>query len=423
MLRVLVRPDCLFLFAVSLALFPYLFWSLGIGVSEARADVGYQPILVWLVAYVSFWTGSRLIPGKAPINASFDLRPCSRKIIIASVVTISVLLIQVAWATEVYGTLPLLSYLAGDGMMDVGTANELQYNATFGQLGLLLICTQVANGVMLLLVILNGQEKRRRLFLFGTLLFSILVSTLMNGKRQGLLISAVYMTVALLIQGGSLRAAFASVPLLPKRHSIRIALLLGGVLVGFFLMGKLADLRTQGASSYTGVEETIRYLEYPLLNFSSQCEQAGGFGPYEFSVGYPLSHLLPYRMIDATFADDISLPAKVEPTSPSGMFEMIQWGWGAFGIVGYSLFWGAVCTYAYQRAYRDLRYFLIYPLFAYALFTAHTYNHFLNVAFVPIPCLLFWCFTRRVLTPRNSGLSKGFSDTVGLSLSPQLPQS
>ena len=424
MLFALIRPDRLFLLAASLALFPYMLWATGGGVSEARFDVGYQPVIVWLVAYVSFRAGSLLVPGSVPATAGFDLRPCAKRITTASVIATIALLAQIAWATKVYGTLPLFSYIAGNGMMDVGTANEMQYNAAFGQLGLLLVCTNVANGLILLLVILNGQQKRKRLFLLGALLFSALLSTLMNGKRQGVLICAVYLGVGLLIQSGSLQGVFKFVPFVPKRKSLRYAVLLGSVWLGFYLMGKLADIRTQGANGYSGVEETIRNLEFPLLNLSTQCEQAGGLGPYEFSARYPLQHLLPDRLIGGTFSDDISSPAKVEPTSPSGMFEMIHWGWGLLGIISYSLFLGALCTNAYNKAFRDLRYFLIYPYFAYALFTAHTYNHFLNVTFVPVPCLLFWFLTKGALVGRVSQLStKRLSGSAGpVSLGSPLPQ-
>lgn len=401
MLRTLIRPEILFLLGVGQALVPYLIWTFGGGVSSTGANVSYEPVAIWIAAYLSFCVGSRIASSSKKMQVEFDLRSSGKRVAAASIATIVGLILQIAWATSTYGTLPLLSYILGDGQMDVATANQLQESSALGQFGLLIVSTLLTNGILLTLLLWNAQSRRFRLLLTSSLTFVLLLANLMNGKRQGLFETAVYLLIGMTLWAGSPTRTLVELSILPKSRMLRSAFVCTALIFGIYLMGFMASARTQGWSDRSSAEEIISYLEYPIRNLATQCEQAGGFGPSSFDLLYPLQNLIPVKLVNTIFPSDVAPPTKAERTSPSGMFELIQWSWGMIGTIVYSFLLGIACTYTFHKATYDFKHLLMYPLVGYALLTAHSYNHFLNLTFVPLPCLLMCCYAKFIKPHRK----------------------
>jgi oligosaccharide repeat unit polymerase len=172
-----------------------------------------------------------------------------------------------------------------------------------------------------------------------------------------------------------------------RKTGLIIGLVVG--VIGFQLVGMLASLRTLGQNQRSGLEEVLSYYEYPGMNIEEQCRVANGLGPWEMKPLGMARFLLPFKLLKSEdlFGD---YPPTIEPSSPSGFYQLLQWDLGPIGIIMFSLLCGIVTQHVYQHAHRDNAALLTYCLIAWALFSSALYNHFLNLLFLPLPAFLFW---------------------------------
>ncbi len=387
---VLFRPVIMFGVGVFQALVPYVLWQFGFGVTQVGMDLTYLPIVLWGIASISFVIGTifgtalpRTESGRFELKAEENLIP-----VLAAVCAVG-LLLQVGLQISVYGTLPLLSYIRGDGQIDVGTANLLEAGSGMGQIGALAVSCFLMNGMLLTLLIVQHRTGRSMLRYFIPCVAIALIANMVNGKRQGVLVLLFYILCGLGISGGGLLRSVSAV--LFQRRSRWLA---GGILVVvgcvfYWAFGYLSISRTQGVGGRDSGDEVVSYLEFPTLNLESQCAQAGGLGPVEFNLFYPLLHLLPYKWVDST---EVELPRHLIPSSPAGLMEQSQWTWGPIGVAIYCFLLGVFAQWLYLRATSSLSCLLVYCQVAYALFMCNSYNHIASLVFFALPSAAYWMY-------------------------------
>jgi hypothetical protein len=167
------------------------------------------------------------------------------------------------------------------------------------------------------------------------------------------------------------------------RNRFVIAAITGVLIVGLvYGFGYIALIRNQGDFSRDGLAELTAYQEYPLLNFEAQCRDAG-YGPFQFNLFYPFQRLVPYKLMQSVSITQIDPPVRVEPSSPAGFYEDIQWAMGPVGIIGVSFGIGMLAMYFYGRSLDSAPHLLIYCQMAYNLFVSHSFNEFLILAYFP----------------------------------------
>lgn len=388
--QLIFSPGVLFALAAVQALFPYALWLTGIRTENTPTHLTFTPVLIWAIAVASFWAGCRIRTKSRRPTPMFTLAQRQHGLHVISVAILISIFVQLYGIVRVYGTVPLLSYLRNDGAISVATVNTLEESSGFGQVGTLGLFGMVLNGVLLMVMIVRANRGLSLGVMGWTMgACSLLISTY-AGKRQGLLVTLVYLSCGLSLHfPNPLKTASRLVRLPSGRISRAFLIPIAGFAL-FAAIGYLSTARNQEIRGRGAGEEILAYLEFPLVNLLGQT-MAVGLGPYELDSAYPLLPLVPYKWQTDLSQSMISPPRKVIPSSPSGMFERIHWAWGIGGIAVFCFLIGVVSQFLYHRSGHDIESLLIYCQVAYALLTAHSYNHFMNLIFIPLPCAVFLC--------------------------------
>jgi oligosaccharide repeat unit polymerase len=389
--RRLFTPEALFTISTAAALSPYLLWRFGFKAPMVdRLELTYIPVLVWACGLVAFLAGARF--ARKPSERDITFRLCKQNLPINLFLSfgVAIALVQVYFTIQdVYGVLPLFDYLSSDGRIEVGFANDLQQYSASGQLGMLTASLYALNALFLIAIIQRVTWRRGSRIALGFMFLSTAFAHLINAKRQGGYAMLVYLITGISIYFGEPVEALSA--LLPRRSRIftRGALvILAGLLL--FAFGYIASIRTRGRVE-AGTGEILAYLQYPLMNFETQCK-AAGFGPGEFKLFGPLRYLAPYKSAEVSDTFFVTTPRLVRD-SPSGLYEYVHWCWGLPGVIAFSLLLGYISRWLHDRALTSLRCLLCYCYIAVSLTLAHTSNQILILAYVPVP-LIFGCLIK-----------------------------
>jgi oligosaccharide repeat unit polymerase len=403
-IEILLRPDILFTIATFQGLTPYVFWPMGVGRGLNSNNLNYLPVVIILSGWLSFLAGCALTWRRISPEPRFAF--ASREGRIRKLVWFLLIagFVQCVLVVRVYGALPILSYLRNDNEIDVVTATVMQQGSAVGQIALLALTITVLAGVLLELVLVAIEKRKRVPLLFYVALLLDVAMTLINGKRIGMV------RIVFLLGGGLLlysRRPLSNVayiiPLVKRRSSALLAM--GLCLFGIYSMaGPIASLRNQGRVEQSSSGEVISYQEGPILNMEEQTSKAG-LGPGKLNLTLPLVQLIPIKLLPQDFGD--SYPPREDPSSPSGFYELIQWGWGLPGVLLFPAFIGAVCMWLYQNSRRDARYFLCYCQVTLSLLIAHSFNEFLIAPLVLVPCLCLWMIGKWTSTKSPVKISVG----------------
>ncbi|MBD2197807.1 MULTISPECIES: O-antigen polymerase [Calothrix] len=400
MWRKIVSPEILFLLGTLQALFPYIIWMIQGPNENYNYEITYLPLFLWTIGYFFFWLGTRFFKSNVD-NVSSKLIKISFNGLKRIIFIISVLIIiQIINIVQAYGFLPILEFFSGS--ININDVNNNAVDTGFGQLGIFVTSLFFLNGLLLSLVI-KAVESHKKLSLFFVInLLIAIFGTLITGKRQGLFILVFFIFSGLSIRFNSPLKTFIKVFGLQISKQVRILLYILVPAILIYFMGFIASLRIGSGYQISGTDETINYLQWPLINFEAQCEQAG-LGPYKFNPIYSFVGLLPYRLYE-DYVMNNDLPPSPEPSSPVGFYGNLHWGLGITGIIVFALIFGMISKYFYKRSFFSLPHLLIYCQITWTLIAAHTYNHFLSLVFLPLPalCFLFFGFLCNVLSPKNN---------------------
>jgi hypothetical protein len=313
---------------------------------------------------------------------------------------ILLVVIQLAWVTKVYGTLPILSYMRQDHQLDITKAVRMQDDSAVGQIGLLHLTLFVLNAILLIQFIINLETARKDWALIVIAFVVMLVGNLSNGKRQGLFRALVFVCCGLAIYSNGLMGAIGRALPIPRNRIVGGGAVLATIVAFIGLTGYIASARNQGRFQRDTLTEIVAYQEFPLINMEAQCQQVG-FGPYRFNLLYSFQRLIPYKLIAATGIANMAHPDHPIPSSPAGLYEDLQWSTGLWGVVGFSFAIGAILQWLYRNSLKRLICLLIYSQCAFALLVAHSFNEFLILTYDPAPFVCFGILVRLLGTHRN----------------------
>lgn len=409
MWKLLFAPEILFLGGMIQSLLPYIIWSINGLNRNYSYTTTYIPILIWIAGYLFFWIGSSLIKDYKLARDNFiqSVKWSKFNLILVSVFVLTCIFIL--QAINIYGGIPLIQYASE--VSTVADANNLQNNASSGQFGILLALLFFLNPLILLIIIRSFESGRKDTIIFLSVSFIEIFGGLMAGKRQAMMITSMFIACGLSLHFNDPFKPLLDIINIPKNNLIRLFLLGGLVSLIIWIMGAMIGLRTGNATTaFSGIDEILTYLELPLINLESQCE-AIGLGFEQKNFAYPFIRLLPYGLIQSIMMSAKDLPYYPEPTASAGFYGELHWGFGLYGIILFSFIAGLVSKYLYTRASYSIFHFLAYCQISWTLISAHSYNHFLTLMFIPVPTLILFLFSRIIDNSK-------FSTTKSLKIQP-----
>jgi oligosaccharide repeat unit polymerase len=384
-----VKPEILFLLGTLQALSPYVLWYFLGSNASYHYEITYLPIIIWTVGYIFFWLGTKVIRINPSVQSKLFIKLSLGSTKLAILGTIALVIVQIVQAVRLYGILPIYGYITGSA--NVLEVNEIQRESGFGQLGSLTASLFLLNGILLILFIKGFEAKNKpKLFFFLASCVEIFGS-LVAGKRQGLLIFITFLLCGLSIQFGNPLKPILKFFALPSNRVVRTVIYSSVIGALVLLIGFLSSLRMGTGSEVSGIDEILNYLQYPLINLEAQCEEIG-LGPYKYNLLYPLLTLLPFKAYETIAPPLNELPFRPEPTIGAGFYGSIHWGMGLVGIVFYAFIFGMISKFFYKKSSTSLFHLLVYCQISWTLLSAHTYNHFFTLIFLPIPTILFFVF-------------------------------
>ena len=370
----ILDPKIIFGTALFQVIFVYAYWTV-YGLSGTYDyDINYIPLLTWLVGYMFFCIGdvigNRMVKKTLPlqaINVDYDLR------LIGFLV-----LVQFILAIISYGGIPI--YRMVFGSQEISEVSNMQTTAAFGQIGLFAITLTVCSQLLSFKV--AGEAP---LGIIGHIvLWMTVFGTLMSGKRQGFFTLCFFLFIAAIMRKDApIRNVIKKITGLGGNLAYRIIVITFIVLViGSF--GLVENVRSKADDHKFGLEAIIRYLEMPFLNYMHQTELIGQ-GPQEFHAWMPFQGLIPVKISESM---NLPVPFRIEPSSPSGIWEYTTWFWGPYGNIIFSFSIGLLTRVVYNKSWSSNMWLGIYLNMAWAMFTAISYNHFLTLNYMLMPSVL-----------------------------------
>jgi oligosaccharide repeat unit polymerase len=410
MWRRILRPDVLFTVATLQALSPYAFWQFGIGEFKGQASLTFLPIVIWACGWAAFMLGAA-IPRQIGVSApSFRISPGEPTLKVATIVTLAVVCAQLASLASLYGGIPILSYIRGDGVMNIGTAVGLQEESGVGQVGSVYVTTAVLHALVLLLIINNLEQNKRDQLLMIAAIIVLIAAHGISGKRQGFVRCAVFLFTGLSLYAGNPIDAIVRATRLVKTRATAVAVVIATAVLLFASFGYLAYVRNQGQYSRSSIEELIAYQEYSLINFEIQ-SASQGLGPYQLDYFLWMRRLIPWKWMDAVGQTEREMPARYEPWAPAGLYEDVQWSLGLTGVIVFSFLLGLFTMWCYRRAPTSPFFLMAYCQISFSLMLAHSFNEFISLSWIPAPLLLFSLLSGLLRTQRATATTPGCAAT------------
>jgi len=382
----LVRPELLFLVGGILAVSPYVTWFLFGKNPDYVYSVGGIPAAYWVFGYVSFFIGSmKWFPSRrGKVEMSLIHSVVKWRTTELLLILCIGLMIQMYFVISLYGGIPILLFLTGG--LDVESVNQTQLESGFGQIGFLFLTLVMLHGLLLIEIIRASTSGAPRPIRIFSLIVIIFLIHLFAGKRQGVFIASFFIYCGLSISVGNPFSAFLRAVGLRVTRARIIAFCFTLTIVLIAVFEITGSLRTQNVPERRGFE-LFTYVELPLINMEAQSEQTG-FMPKRLDLPAIFSSLLPAKIRDEVNLGT-NLPTLPEPTAPTGFFGPLQW-FGGILIAGvFSFGTGIFCKWLFNKSRSSLTALLCYSQVSWALVSAHTYNHFLNLIFIPLPMLSF----------------------------------
>lgn len=312
-----------------------------------------------LIGYFSFlfpWMKYRDIDMyKSKQQISFNVFFMSCKILI---MIISICLIM---AFISLGGVPFLRMLNGN--LDVEEYNALLSRLPMGLMSIIGALSTVLYLQFATFIMHFSTEKEHKLFI-ATLLFMCVLTSMWQGKRQGLLLF-IFIVIVFMFQRARFRFNFKTV-----RKII--------IIVGIFFM--FGGIFTHISSIRNNTDESNQFelLEYAMFAPMNWAYMTDLFSPYG-TVYFPsilLCEIIPRRLGGSLgdFRDNL-----FEPTSPSGYFSYWYADYGILGVVMGGLLLGYISKFFYLRRNRSEYYMYIYILILWCCVTVVIYSHLLTI--------------------------------------------
>lgn len=390
----LFNPSLLFFFGYIQAISPYFFRIFGSSEFDIYGvEPTYLPLYIWTTAFIAFALGVKISGNIAGIvnYRSVGNPKGIKKLRLIILLLAGALIFEIIWSIQLYGSIPILSFITG---YDISMVNERQQDSSYGQLGLLTLSVFTLNGIIALYM--SNQVKSKKIFkiiLYFSLIL-IIFASIYQGKRQGLFINiclAAFCSTA--ITNNPFNGYLKMFDFAPKSNKKTLFYVLISIFIAIIFIGYISKIRIGDEVDsifMVGFNEVARYLSFPLINFETQVLQSG-LGPGSFSLLAVFGSFIPSKSMEQ-FSDLIpsgGIPS-AEPTAGSGFIGVISWYLGLPGVVFFCLIFGYICGVLYRKSRLNRLSMLIYGQVVWTLVAAHSYNHFLNLIFIPLPALIFF---------------------------------
>ena len=402
MLRQLIRPEYLFLIGTLQAILPYVLWHFSGENSSYYYRISYIPIIIYTLGYLAFYLGVGMVPLPRTTPRFSCLDSLNQKSLFWTRLTLSVMAVFAIYGIiQVYGSIPFLAFLSGETNVR-DTDDMIAVGSTLGQMAMLNITLYMLAACVLLTLLVRLRNGCRSLLAWQILLplGILVVGSTMSGKRQGLVIIAVFISTGLIVYSKD-SFSFLLKGLYIQSFFGRVVVYTTTLIVALVTFNYVGMLRSEREINL-GIDEAVRYLELPLINLEYQCELAN-FGPGEYAPAGILRNLLPKRW-NQLFPDwdmfQHAPPLRLEPTSPTGFYGELHWYTGMPGVLLFPFFAGWLCRYCYSKAFGSLFFLFCYCQMSWPLLSCHSYNHFLNLPYIPLPIIAFF-FLAYWLQPRG----------------------
>ncbi len=405
MWRRLFKPEVLFLVGVIQALLPFALWWLYGPYPDYPYEISYIPAVIWISGYVAFWVGAKFARPRS--DAPQHLAPNTQRLVWPVVALIAAAWIQIAAFNRVYGGIPFIQYLTGRA--NTYEMEELTMsNAVSGQLGIFLFSQLLLDGFIVTLIVAAKRVKRRPILLASCIL-TALAAALATGKRQTVAILIIMIMCSSAVYFGN--------PFRPLLHyfGFRRSKWLARVLVVVLPLTFIAFLgfmvRLRSGFRVSGTQHVLATLHIGLINLETQVAEIG-YGPKHWDPLRLGQYLIPDRLLRRISRFQEDPPVHIEPTASAGFYGDLHWNVGLPGVILFSLFAGWFSKYCYLRARSSLFHILAYSLISWTLIAAHSYNHFLHINFLILPCAAYWVVARLVSGRRLRTASAARRTTV-----------
>lgn len=376
MLRYLLHPSLLLLIGVVAAICPVLFvgdYSYSYSGYESTPDF----FLLQVIGYLMFIIGGGLslvfhriifisinqVSTSAPSIQPFFLE----KMFISRMLMVILLFISAVYFYLLYGGIPLLNIIMGNYFIGDINERQLDSNGVFGVVYLVFTFVMLTYPNSLLV-----QNERKDYILHFFQILIIIYFSIYSGKRQSLFIFFCYYSMFMSIYFIRENKYDDFKKLIKKSILVIIVLFLF-----FSIVGAVRSLD----SGVSLLDPIWHYLSLPYINMMDiMLTQHTNSHAWSFDgIINIVSSGLPYSMRSMFNASDFS-PTLLEPTSPSGVYELIFWYFGYIGSCVFMLILGAIMQYLYKMAFysNDNKYVYLYSWCAWPLISIFMYNHFIN---------------------------------------------
>ena len=378
-----LNPAVLFLLGSIQALFPYFIWYFFGKNPNYEYEVSFSPLVLWFFGYCAFFIGCKIINKKSKYENKIYFIDKNRFDKLKYFLLISYVLCLFIMVKE-YNGLPILDFIYG--IVNVNDVNDIQSTSNSSIFGLFYsiqtcFLILISQGIGFSLI---NRKLNINLLIYLALIF---FGSFISGKRQGaVIITSVFLT-SFLIYAGYMKDYILA------RRLFRMATFYGILFLVLFipLFGLIGSLRS-GSNLGDGVTQLFTYLDFPLINFEWQCEEFGLFrGANNWAPFF--SSMVPYKLIANTNLffdsyDQIYNFSYPEPGIGAGYFGNVHLALGFLGVLVYGFITGIFCKKIFLLAISNIQWVVPYGLITWPLLSAHSYAHFNNLIFFPLPFLL-----------------------------------
>jgi oligosaccharide repeat unit polymerase len=314
---------------------------------------------------------------KDKLPPSIYLFKTERKYVLISKLLIVIFFILFLLAFILLGGLPIFNMLIGK--LDIVEYNTLIKNLPLGMLSILLLISTILS-LFFSSFLFCRKEIKIHYFYILFLLFISIISSIWQGKRQGILMLFFFIVTRF--------AQYMHQKQTKIKFKYKILIVLGFVIF-ITLFGLIGQIRYN--SSQVDTNELLSYTMYPPMNFALLVSSSSPFGnsilPSSIFMDILPSRFLESLSLSANSTNEILI---FEPTSPSGYFYPWFKNYGYLGIFLGSILLGSVSKYFYKKRNLSENNMRICILTLWCCATSGIYNHLLTLNYFLLPILFLY---------------------------------
>lgn len=397
-MKILASPISLFSIGVMQALYPYLIWMLGVEPARYISKITYFPAYLYISGLIFFVAGCLFVgPQKTWVTPVILDLISARKLEKLVLAILCALAVQLFALVKLYGALPILLYVQGG--FTAADLHTLQEDSSFGQIGLYVVTLMVGNMVISIYLVKKWVDGSRLTFKDAGMVLFFIAATIVDGKRQAFMMFFSTITFSFILLACRPAGAFL-LTLVRRCGNYQSFFLVAGILVVLVNSAFLLFNERSGRDHSSMAEHFFNYHEYALLNMERQMLE-DGFGPGYSDPRIILSSLVPAKMMESEHGSRVLKvpPKKLEPSSPSGFYERLQWYGGPEYVLLGAFLAGVFSQVLFVMAGQSLFGFMAYSHICWFLVMSCLYNHFLSHIFFWTPLAAIFCVSRYISPP------------------------